>query len=55
MTMKEIHITFNSISSFARWIIAHTCSCTLEVPTTYTSYTEFEKEVNTGIPSIRGK
>ena len=46
MTAKKINITFNSMSGFARRIIAHTCSCTIEVPTLYNSYADFEKEVN---------
>ena len=41
---NEITITFNSLDGLARRPISSTCSCTLELPTTYTSYQEFSKE-----------
>lgn len=41
---KAITIEFNSISGLARRPISHTCSCMLELSTSYGSYLEFEKE-----------
>ena len=40
----KINITFNSLSGFARRPIAHTCTCTLEIPTTYANYDDFHSE-----------
>ena len=39
-----IEISFNSLSGLARRPIAHTCSCMLEVPTTYINYDDFTKD-----------
>lgn len=39
-----IHINFNQLEGFARRPIAHTCSCTLELPATYRSYLDFAAE-----------
>ena len=43
-TAENLKVEFNSMSGFARRPIAHTCSNTLELPATYISYPEFEKE-----------
>lgn len=40
----ELLITFNSLTGLARRPISHTCSCTLELPTSYLSYLEFSQE-----------
>ena len=39
-----IRITFNSLSGLARRPIAHTCDCSLELPTTYSNYNDFRGE-----------
>ena len=44
MLGKEICITFNSLQGFARRPISHTCSCTLELSTSYLTYPEFAEE-----------
>ena len=36
-----IEVIFNSLSGFARRPIAHTCSCQLELPSTYVTYMDF--------------
>jgi len=41
-----ITVTFNNLSGIARRPIAHTCDCCLELPSTYTSYLDFEEEFN---------
>jgi len=41
---SKIDITFNSLAGFARRPIAHTCNCTLEIPTTYVNYDDFRNE-----------
>ena len=41
---KPIYIEFNGLSGVARRPIAHTCDCTLELPTTYSNFTEFSQE-----------
>ena len=46
MIAREISVTFNSLSGFARRPIAHTCACVLELPLTYTTYLDFENEFN---------
>ena len=43
-TVSNIGITFNSLAGLSRRPIAHTCSCTLEIPTTYVNYDDFCKE-----------
>lgn len=40
-----IEVKFNSLSGIAR-LIAHICSYTFELPTSYTTYQEFEEEIN---------
>ena len=42
--IDEIKITFNGLSGVSRRPIAHTCSCTLELPTSYSTYLEFAQE-----------
>ena len=46
MITKSIKVHFNSLKGIiiARRPISHTCSCTLELPTSYVSFLEFEKE-----------
>ena len=41
---ENISIQFNMLAGLGRRPIAHTCSNLLELPCTYTSYIEFEKE-----------
>ena len=43
---NQLEIEFNTLSGFSRRPIAHTCSSTLEISSTYDSYPEFEKEFN---------
>ena len=40
----EIRIAFNSLSGLARRPLAHTCDCSLELPTTYSNYDDFRGE-----------
>ena len=44
MITKSIKVHFNSLKGIPRRPISHTCSCTLELPTSYVSFLEFEKE-----------
>ena len=41
---KRITITFNNLDGFARRPVSHTCSSTLELPTTYKTCSEFATE-----------
>ncbi len=41
---KEIKIVFNGVSGLARIPIAHTCSSTLELPTSYSNFTDFKND-----------
>ena len=41
---RSINIVFNKSIGFSRHPVGHTCSCTLELPTTYNSYPEFTYE-----------
>lgn len=43
---EHIIVSFNTLTGAARRPIAHTCGCELELPSTYLSYVEFEKEFN---------
>ena len=43
-TTPCIEVSFNSLSGLARRPIAHTCSCMLEIPTTYVNYDDFTKD-----------
>ena len=42
---KSILVRFNNLSGLARRPISHTCSCTLDLSTTYKTYLEFENEL----------
>ena len=44
LVVDEIKITFNGLSGVSRRPIAHTCSCTLELSTSYSTYLEFAQE-----------
>ena len=41
---SNISVPFNSLSGLARHPIAHTCSSTLELSSTYINYLDFENE-----------
>ena len=43
---ERINVIFNAQSGLSRHPIAHTCGCTLELPSTYASYLDFEQEFN---------
>lgn len=45
LVAKYISISFNSLSGLSRRPISHTCSNTLELPTTYFTYPEFAQEL----------
>ena len=42
---KSIHVEFNGLTGLARRPIAHTCDSTLELPVTYTNYSDFYEEI----------
>ena len=44
---EKITICYNSLTGLARHPIAHTCACILELPSTYTSYLDFQQEFTT--------
>ena len=44
MIDKSIKVNFNSLQGLARRPISHTCSCLLELSTSYSSFLEFEQE-----------
>ena len=44
MLPEGIFVTFNGSSDLMRRPIAHTCSCLLELSSTYVSYLDFEHE-----------
>lgn len=44
LVTKQISISFNNLSGLSRGSISHTCSNTLELPTTYLTYPEFAQE-----------
>ena len=44
-TDKGVTITFNALGGLSRRPVAHTCQCQLELPTTYTSLTDFSFEI----------
>ncbi|KAK5648008.1 hypothetical protein RI129_002900 [Pyrocoelia pectoralis] len=46
LTNNSITITFNTTEGFRRCPVGHTCACTLELSTTYQTYTEFKCEFN---------
>lgn len=41
---EKITVTFNALSGISRRPIAHTCSCVLELPSTYQSFLDFQQE-----------
>ena len=41
---NRISVTFNSLSGLAPRPIAHTCDSIIELPSTYVTYPEFERE-----------
>ena len=43
---NQLEVQFNTLSGLSRRPIAHTCSSIIDVPSTYDSYPEFEKEFN---------
>ena len=51
----EIRITFNSLSGLARRPIAHTCNCSLELPTTYSNYDDFRGEFQSILTDTENK
>ena len=44
LTAKRLEVQFNRLSGFARRPIAHTCDCVLELPVSYTNYSDFHSE-----------
>ena len=44
MLFHQLQITFNQFEKASRRPIAHTCSCILEIPSTYTSFPELREE-----------
>ena len=44
LVVDEIKVTFNGLSGLSRRPIAHTCSCTLELPISYATYLDFAQE-----------
>ena len=44
MIAKAITVSFNTLTGLGCRPIAHTCSCCIELPSTYMSYTDFEEE-----------
>ena len=47
ISVSSITVSFKNLDSLARRPIAHTCSSTLELPTTYKTYLDFEGEFRT--------
>lgn len=43
LVVDDIYITFNGLGGLSRWPIAHTCSSTLELSTTFATYIEFSE------------
>ncbi len=43
---KKITVVFNRLSGFARRPISHTCSCLLQLPSSYATYLELVNEFN---------
>ena len=44
MLFPELQATFNQLEKASRRPIAHTCSCVLEIPSTYSSFPELREE-----------
>ena len=51
MIDKSIKVNFNSLQGLARRPISHTCSCLLELSTSYSSFLEFEQEFSVVLTS----
>ena len=44
LSEKRMHVSFNNLTGIARRPISHTCSCELQLSTSYISYIEFSEE-----------
>ena len=44
MLCDHIHVTFTRLDGIQRRPVAHTCTFTLEIPSTYQSFPEFREE-----------
>ncbi|KAL4226851.1 hypothetical protein ACF0H5_014830 [Mactra antiquata] len=44
MIIKTIYVSFVNVTGFARRPVAHTCSCMLEISSSYESYPQFRSE-----------
>lgn len=44
MLFNELQVIFNQLENASRRPIAHTCSCILEIPSTYTSFPELRED-----------
>ena len=40
----SIHVTFNATSGLSHFLVAHTCSPAIELPSTYPTYPNFERD-----------
>ena len=48
---SKITVSFNGLEGLARRPLAHTCSCDLELPCSYTTYLDFASEFTTVLSS----
>ena len=48
---KAIKVSFNNLSGLARRPTSHTCDCQIELPVSYATYPDFEKEFSTVLAS----
>ena len=46
MLCDHIYVTFTRFDGMQRRPVAHTCTFTLEIPSTYQSFPEFREEIN---------
>lgn len=46
LVVDDLFVNFNALDGIARRPIAHTCSCTLDLPTTYSTFLEFSHDFN---------
>ena len=44
MLVDTIDVTFNATTGLSRFPIAHTCSPAIKLPSTYTTYPDFEHD-----------
>ena len=44
LVVKQIHIQFNRLEGLQRRPISHTCDCMLELPVSYSNYSDFHAE-----------